>query len=472
MNETSATGWRRLLRAFPLRTSDTSTVDGRSRERYRRILLTSASSLGVRGVGTAIGLVTVPLVLHYLGKERYGLWSTITTLVAWVALFDLGIANGLVNLIAREDGRDDRKEAARHFSTALALLLAVAAALSALLLLTVRHVPWQSILAVRGAVDEVTVRRSVAAALGMLAVGLPLSVVPQIYAGYQKTYVANVFSLVGLLAGFAALMAALRTGASMPVLVVTFGIGTLIGSLCALIWALGFEMPWLHFRLSIVSKESVRALIARSLPIFLFQVGALLVNETQAILVAHRCDLTVVADYSIVMRLYLLFMGFIQLSTQSFVPSFRESQERGDHAWTRRSFRRFLRVRMVFAATAGCALALLGNSLLRLWLRQSEIVFSPWLWTAMAVLMLASTWVGAYSELLTIMDRLWVQVGLVFGNAAVTVALTWWLAPRLGVLGVVIATGAATVLCLSWAVLPLTRGILRGGAQNDSALAK
>ena len=453
--------WAALAQLARRRPFPADTPEGRAQERYRRILLTSASSLGVRLAGTAIGLVTVPIVLGYLGKERYGLWSTITTLVAWVTLFDLGIANGLVNLIAREHGRDDRPGAARHLSTALALLLSVAVAFGVALALLSGRVPWQSVLAVRGAVDAETVRRAVVAALGMFAIGLPLSVVPQIYAGYQKTYLANLFTLGGMLAGFGALLAAVHAGASLPVLVVTFGIGALLSSAGALAWALGVAMPWLRFRPAAVSLQGVGTLMSRSLPIFLFQVGALLVNETQVIILAHRCDLAVVADYAIAMRLYLLFMSLMQLSTQSFVPSFREARERGDHDWTRENFRRFVGVRMLLAAGGGAVLILAGNPLLRLWLRRTDLQFSPWLWSAMAVVMVASTWVGAYGELLTIMDRLWIQVALVFANAAVTVALTWWLAPSLGVLGVIIASGAVTVLCFTWAMPPLARLLLR-----------
>lgn len=443
-----------------LRPFETDTPHGRSQERYRRIALTTLSSLAVRALGTLAGLVTVPLVLAHLGKERYGLWSTITTVVAWVALFDFGIANGLVNCIARAHGRSDREEAARYVSTALALLIGIAGVLAIVLALGAALVPWSALLAVRGAVDERTVMWSVVAALATFLVGMPLSVVPQIYAGYQRSYLANAFTLIGSVASLAMLLLALKGGAGMPALVVVFGANAVIASSLGLGWAMGRGMPWLRFRVSAVSRDAIRGLMSRSAPIFLFQIGALLVSETQVIMLAHRCDLAVVAEYSIITRVYVLALGLIQASTASFVPSFREATERGDAPWLRAGFRQFLRARVGLATCGGLALIALGDPLLRFWLRRSDIAFGPAVWIVLAVMMVAVTWVTAYSDLLAILDRLWILVGLVFVNGATTVILTYLLAPTFQVLGVLIASGAVTVLVYSWLMVLLARPLL------------
>jgi O-antigen/teichoic acid export membrane protein len=453
---------RHALSLVRLKPFQQDTPDGRSKERYRRIALTTLSGLVVRGMGTLMGLVTVPLVLGYLGKERFGLWSTITTVVAWVALFDFGIANGLVNCIARAHGRDDRDEAARYVSTALALLLGTAAVLAAALALGARMVPWSSLLAVRGAVDDGTVRWSVVAALGMFLLGLPLSVVPQIYAGYQRSYVANGFAMLGMLAGFAALLLALRAEAGMPALVVAFGVGAVLASALGLGHALGVGMPWLR-AWPAVSGDALREIMRRSAPVFLYQVGALAVNETQAIVLAHRCDLGVVAEYAILMRVYLLVLGLIQMGTASFVPSFREAQERGDHAWVRASFGHFVRVRTALAGAAGVVLVVAGNPLLGLWLPGSGIAFTPGVWATLAVVMTAVAWTTAHSDLLSILDRLWVLVALALANGAVTIALTYWLAPAHRVLGAVLSMGAVAVVAYSWIVPWVSRSVLGGG---------
>jgi O-antigen/teichoic acid export membrane protein len=455
----------RLRLAFSLlrlRPFDTSTELGRSNERYRRILLTTVSGLALRGFGTILSLVTFPLVLAHLGKERFGLWSTINMLVAWATLFDFGMANGLVNLVARAHGREDPEGARRAVSTAAAALSGIALLLGLTLAVAAPLVPWGSFLASRGVVGETVVVWSVVGAFGLFIAAIPLSAVGQVFAGYQRTYVANVFSLGGAIAGFGLLLTALHADASLPWIIVASGIGPLLAATASLAWILGRGMPWLRFRWSALSRDALRALLVRSAPLFLFQIGALAVNETQPILLAHRTDLATVAEYAILLRIYLLLMSLIQTSTASVAPTLREAYERGDVRWVTAAFRQFVRLRLLLASGGVAVLLLFGNVLLRLWLRRSDVQFPLAVWAALAVLMLSATWVTAHTDILAIMDYLWPQVALVMLNGAVVIGLTYALAPRLGVLGVIIASGATTVTTLSWLVPRMVASLLRG----------
>jgi O-antigen/teichoic acid export membrane protein len=453
---------RTVLRRTPF---DTSTPEGRSDERYRRIVLTTASSMAVRGVGVLAGLVTVPLLLGYLGKERYGLWAAITSVVTWASLFDLGVSSGLVNLVARAHGREDSTAAREAFATAFVVLVAVAAVMGLVVAVTLPVIPWSALLGARGVLPDETVRWSVAAAVGAFLVGLPLGTVPQLYAGYQKTYVVNAFNLLGTVLGLAVLVAAVLGRSSMPVLVLCLSAGGLLASTLALIHARR-ALPWIRVRLAHVSREALHALTERSIPIFLFQVGALAVNETQVIILANRSGLSTVTDYSVALRLYAVMASMIQLGTASFVPPLREAYERGDTAWAPRAFRNLLVIRMSLALVGGVGLVVLGNLVLRVWLGRTDMAYGPGVWVPFAVLLLASIWGSAWAELLWIMDRLWPLVGMVLMNGVVTVGMTWWLAPTHGVTGAVLATTVFAATVTSWVLPRMARSLLHRGADH------
>jgi O-antigen/teichoic acid export membrane protein len=142
------------------------------------------------------------------------------------------------------------------------------------------------------------------------------------------------------------------------------------------------------------------------------------------------------------------------------VPSLREARERGDEAWMRSAFGHFVRVRMLLAVGGALGVVLLGNSVLRVWLRRTDVAFGFAEWCALAVLMFATTWVTAHVELLMIMDRVWILVLLVLANAAGTITLTYLLAPAWGVLGVIAATAAVTTLVFTWLVPRLASSVL------------
>ncbi len=437
---------RKMASLLRLRSFETSTEGGRSLERYRRIALTAASGMAMRVVSSLLGLISVPLVLSYLGKERYGLWATIGAVVAWTSLFDLGLANGLVNLLSAAHGRDDKAEAGRYVSTAFAALLLMAAALSIVFLLGVGIVPWGKVIGARGVADESTIRWSIAASLLLFVVSLPFSVTSQVYAAYQRSYLLNGFVFGSAVLGFTLLLLALRLHVTMPLLILIYGIGGPFSGAVAFFYATRKAMPWLRPRVRGISRRALRSLVSLSLPIFLFQIGALAVNQTQTIMLAHRCDMSVVASYSIAMRVFLLVIGVVHVGTSSFVPALREAYEHGDHDWTRRAFARLLRFRLATTTGAGCAFILLGDTLLRLWLRRNDIAFGRESWAAVALLLVACTWSASYSELLSIMDRLWLNVAAVLFNGTMVLLLTYWLSHRYQVLGALLALGLPSLL--------------------------
>ena len=68
--------------------------------RSRRAALSSAAGLTARGITLFVTLATIPIALNYLGTERFGVWATLAAIISLLAFADLGIGNGLVNLLA------------------------------------------------------------------------------------------------------------------------------------------------------------------------------------------------------------------------------------------------------------------------------------------------------------------------------------------------------------------------------------
>ena len=53
-----------------------------------------------RLVSIVVAVLSVPLLLSLLGTDRYGIWVTLTSLVAFISLLDLGVGNSLRNSVA------------------------------------------------------------------------------------------------------------------------------------------------------------------------------------------------------------------------------------------------------------------------------------------------------------------------------------------------------------------------------------
>lgn len=443
-----------------LRSFDTSSAAGRSKERHRKILLSTSSNFLARGFSLAVNLLVIRLVLAQLGKQEYGVWVAITAFLMWSTLLDFGILNSLVNAVSEAYGKDDRDTIVKHVSTGFFSLIIVAVVLAITVVILVGQVKWSVLFSSSGVVSEHKLRWSVAAAIVPFIVGIPLSVVRQIYAGLQKTYVSNVFLVISALLTIAAVMVAIACGTGLPWLVLASGVGAPIAALLNLAYLVKFDMPWLKPHLDRFSMDSLRRLLRSSAPLFLFQLGALLVNYSQPFILAHVTSYSLVADYSLLLRLYTLAGTVIVLSTSSFFPAFREAFEKGDRHWVRKNFFRMLGMRMVLSCTLGLVLAIAGNAVLKVWLGKDAVSFLWPIWATLACILVVSSWGTAFSDLLTIMDRIWIQVVVVLLNGAATVWLTVWLAPRIGVLGALAAYVFVPLFLWSWAGPIISRSIL------------
>lgn len=442
-----------MIQVARLRSYDTSTPEGRSGERYRRIMLSTVASIAGAAVMIIVSLVTVPLTIGYLGKEQYGLWVAVNSLVPWVSLLDMGLVAGLVIALSEAHGRDDPVAASGYFSTAFYALLTVSALSLAVLAILLPGVDWSGLFDVPPAIPASTTRVGVAVALGFALLMLPLGTVAQACAAYQKSYWWTAATALAALLSVAFLLASTQLGLSFAIVVGTTGGAGLLAALAGTGYLLSRQFPWLRPSTSRVSLRSIRRLLVSALPLYVLQIGGLLVNQSQRPLLANRAGLSTVAEYDLLMRLFVMSTTVITVGTASFIPAFRESHERGDVAWMRRTFWRLVAIRLTLAALLCVAFLLLGNPLLRIWLRRADFRFDLWVWLILCALVMSSAWVSSFLELMTVLDRIWPLVRVVFLQGLLTVGLTWVLAPRGGVLGAIVSITLPAVV-VSGLMLP------------------
>ena len=453
---------REVLRVARLTPFDTATVEGRSLERYRRIVLSIGTSIGGRLLTTLMSLAIVPISIAYLGKEQYGLWAAINALVPWVALFDLGLVAALVNPIAEAHGRDDRASARAYFSTAFVVLLAVAAVLALSGAAILPRVSALGLFPVPSGVTYDAARSSLAIAFAIVVASLPLNALPQLYAGYQRAYVSTAYATVAALVSLCLFLAAVHHGAPLPAIVGAVNSAPVIAGVMALAYLWVRDMPWLRPGHGDVSFRALRRLLATSVPLYLFQIGSLLVNQSQQIVLARRTGLATVAEYDLLLRIFVLTTALITVTTASFAPTFREAFERGETAWLRRSFWHLVRLRMLVAGAACILLLPFGNVALRTWLRRSDFQYGLPVWLTLCALILISAWASSFGELLTVLDRIWAQVGVALVQGALTATLTWVLGGRFGIQGALLAITVPAAALAGWLMPWMARDLLAG----------
>ncbi|RYE93912.1 MAG: lipopolysaccharide biosynthesis protein [Myxococcales bacterium] len=454
---------RQTLRREPY---DTSTPEGRSQERDRRAAWTTLTTVAARVLEVVLALLTIPLTIGYLGKEHYGLWMVLSSLLTWANLADLGLLRGLQNHLSDAYGRDDEAAAGRSMATAFFALSLLALVLGAAGAVALWTVPWASVLRI----SDPSLERELLPALGatgaVFLLQFPLKIGRQAYAAYQRGHVANVFAAVGSVASFAALIAAMQLRLGLPWLILATGGVTALVALGNLLW-LTRDLPFLLPKPSRIARDTLQSLLQVSAPMLVFELAALLINEVQLFIIARDRGVGEVTDYSVYLKVMSIPLFLVNSLDAPYAPMYREALARGDRAWLRQAFYRIARSKLALSLALGLVLVATGDAMAGA-LSNQNVRFGPAVWALGGVVMVAGCWNGGYNNLFMAVERLWTLVLVVLGNAAVTVVLTLVLTRDHGIRGVLVASGAYSLLLSSWLLPALGRDVLRAPDADET----
>lgn len=100
----------------------------------------------IKGADTLIYLLLVPLTLGYLNAYEYGIWLTLSSLLAWINSFDIGLGNGLRNKLAIAVAEEDLDKGRGYVSTTFYMLIIIVVVIFAVFSLLINYIDWYSLL--------------------------------------------------------------------------------------------------------------------------------------------------------------------------------------------------------------------------------------------------------------------------------------------------------------------------------------
>lgn len=346
---------------------DLSSPEGRGAERHRRMLLTSIAAAASKVISVATLLVTVPLTLHYLGAERYGMWGTLSSFIALLTFADFGIGNGLLNKAASAHGRDDAPAVRGYVSSAFFVLLLIAAGFAALFCAAYGHVDWYRAFNVEGELARAESGPAIAVLAVCVLLNLPLGVVQKTQIALQQGFVAHLWNCLASLLALGAVVAAIQLEAGLPWLVGAFVGAPLAAAALNFLIFFGFARRDLAPRLGGISREGISAITSTGLLFVALQMIVAAAYGSDNIIIAHTLGAERVAEYAVPAQMFTLVTTVLAVALGPLWPAYGEAISRRDDAWVRRTLLRSLVFSMGFAAVAGLALVLATPAILKLW---------------------------------------------------------------------------------------------------------
>lgn len=358
--------------------------DTASQRRLTRIKLTIFSSFMARGLSVLVSLISVPLTLNYLGAERYGLWLTINSIVGVFTFADLGIGNGLLNVISDAFGKKDVAKARAYIASAFAILTLVAIGMGIVFFIVYPFIPWANFFNVQSDIAAAEVGPSIQIIVICFLIQIPIGLVSKIQAGYQESYIVYFWSIIGKLMTLGTLLLAISVQGGLPLLILALMGTPLLASLFNTIHFFKFRQPELWPRRQEINLSYGKQLLYTGMHFFILQSVGVIAFSSDSIVLARILGPDAVAQFGVTSQLFGLPAILITIVLTPLWPAYAEAMAIGDGQWVRRIFQRSLMLTVAIAIPLSTLLLIFGNDLFRLWIG-TEVTPPKTLMVALAI---------------------------------------------------------------------------------------
>ena len=193
------------------------------RERYRRAASTAAMNVVAQIVQLATGLISVPLALEYVGPERFGIWMTLSTALAFISFSDFGVGIGMQDRISRHAGKGDYGGARNAFYSAFALVGIIVIAIILIGCLALPRSELASLFSLQSVEGQADIGPTAVATTIVIAIGLLGGLVQRAFNAVQEGFWVALLQVAARFVSLALLFVVVRFQLGLPALVFVVG---------------------------------------------------------------------------------------------------------------------------------------------------------------------------------------------------------------------------------------------------------
>jgi O-antigen/teichoic acid export membrane protein len=431
----------------------------RSRNIQKHIL----ASFLLKGISIGINLLLVPLTLHYLDKERYGLWLTMSSVIGWFSLFDIGLGHGFRNKFAEAIALKKSTLAKTYVSTTIILLSIIICLVLSVFLIINPFLNWNLILNTKiEPPGDLSILANII--FVFFALQFIFKLTTSVLLADQKSSLVDFIGVAGSLLSLISIYILMRvnqrsllflglTLSACPVLVLMVTYFILFNG------AYKLYKPSIKY----IDLKQSKDLLGLGFLFFIPQVCSLIIFSTSNIIIAQLFTPAEVTIYNIAYRYFSLIIIFFNILITPFWSAFTEAFVKKDNLWIKNVIYKLI---MFWLISCLVVIVMIGVSgqVFYIWLG-GQITIPFQLKIGLAIYACISNWNNIFAFFINGISKIFLQVWIsVFGGIAF-IPLTIILAKNFGLIGVPL--GMAISILGGTLIMPIQcKKIINGTARG------
>jgi len=333
------------------------------------------ASFFIRGVSIAISLILVPLTINYINPSRYGIWLTLSSIVAWFSFFDIGLTQGLRNKFAeaKAKGKDDLAQI--YVSTTYAILAIIFFIVWAIFLVVNNYLNWAHILNISESMQsEISILAVII--FSYFCLQFVLRVITTLIIADQQPAKSSLIDVLGQIFSLIFIIILVKTTEGS---LIKLGIALCVSPLLVLLGAniFFFKGVFKKYRPSFskIKFSYAKGLFNLGIIFFVIQVAGIIQYETANIIIAKNFGTLDVTSYNIVYKYFSVLNMVFMIFLSPFWSASTEAFFKKDFDWIKKSIKKYNQLNLIMLSL-GCLMLIFSNSIYNLWLGEGKVPIS------------------------------------------------------------------------------------------------
>lgn len=383
-----------------------------------------------RGISMFMGLWMVPLTLNYLNPTKYGIWLTLTSIVAWFNFFDVGLGNGLRNKLAEALAKKDYEMAKGYVSTTYAILSIIVVVLFLVFIFANSFIDWAAILNVPSSLNE---------DLGLLMLTVffffcfrfVFGLILTILNADQKVALSGFIDLTTAVVSLAGVYIISETTKESLLLLGSFlSLAPAIVLVGATFWLLQTKYKDIKPSLKHVNFQFTKDLTHLSFQFFLLQIVVLLIFFSNNIIIAQLLNPAKVSEFNVVHKYFSVVTILSVLILNPFWTAATDAYYSGDFEWLKKSSSRLVKIWGLISLLA-IIMVLISPYVYRFWVKDVlQISFQTSVLMGLYVIILS--WTNSFVYLINGIGKIRLQLYLFTVMGIAVIPMSYFFINTLG----------------------------------------
>lgn len=392
-------------------------------------------SVFFKSADTLVYLLLVPITLGYLNPYEYGIWLTLSSVLAWIDCFDIGLGNGLRNKLAESVANNDKIKARKYVSTTYFMLLMLMAILLVLGLLVIHCINWDKVLNLDKYVSNL--EEIIQFSYLFFSLNFSLKFVGNVFQAMQYPAAMYIINFTGHLFSLLALyLLTITTSGNLFYAAIVYSMAPPLAY--AIAYPIAFKKFFKYLAPSIrfFEKKYIKDLFNLSIMFFLLQIAGLLLLSCSNILISNLFGPAEVTPFNIAQRYFGVVLMLSNIIIAPIWSATTDAYVKKDFEWIRRSNMNLLRF-LVICFLLLLIMVLAAPFVYKIWIgAQVTIPLEVSIFTALYYFILI--WSLSYSYMLNGMGKLKLQTAVTIIAAVCFWPLCWYLGNKFSITGVLI----------------------------------